>query len=331
MAEPAAAAAGTTEGEPGPGYTRVDIPFVIDRILVTDAELIRKIADHPDVDRVHGVPTKERPWWINAYFPATRFIDRQDEMFVPLTSTSDPNYEHRRTYVEEMVKDGVAEEDVKKIAYLMHTGAPQDELERAVVNGVNRRFFGQDIPADIVEHSSKTANTIGDALSSGYFPTLRHQGKVMDFIEQNNELHQGCPVADFSHHIGAAAQLLTPSCQFLHKEKDRSRAILDIFTQQGDMPMTVATPRIAIKDSTLGGLLKKPAKAKWTMFILNIRQAAAETKDSLFTFGAGVDKRQCAFRFAFQKLMADLQTELARLEAADAAEGAAATDTSQTG
>lgn len=44
-----------------------------------------------------------------------------------------------------------------------------------------------------------------------------------------------------------------------------------------------------------------------TMFILNIRQAAAETKDSLFTFGAGVDKRQCAFRFAFQKLMADLQ------------------------
>lgn len=32
---------------------------------------------------------------------------------------------------------------------------------------------------------------------------------------------------------------------------------------QSDMPMTVATPRIAIKDSTLGGLLDKPAKAKW--------------------------------------------------------------------
>lgn len=48
-----------------------------------------------------------------------------------------------------------------------------------------------------------------------------------------------------------------------------------------------------------------------TMFILNIRQAAADTKDSLFTFGAGVDKRQCAFRFAFQKLMADLQVGVA--------------------
>ncbi|CAN0415926.1 unnamed protein product, partial [Laminaria digitata] len=41
--------------------------------------------------------------------------------------------------------------------------------------------------------------------------------------------------------------------------------------------------------------------------VLQIRKAAAETKDSLFTFGAGVDERQCAFKFAFQKLMADLQ------------------------
>ncbi|CAM9740579.1 unnamed protein product, partial [Hapterophycus canaliculatus] len=86
------------------------------------------------------------------------------------------------------------------------------------------------------------------------------------------------------------------------------------------MPMTVQTPRIAIRDTTLDGLLEKPAKANKTVFILQIRQAAAETKDSLFTFGAGVDERQCAFKFAFQKLMADLQAELARLEAADNAD-----------
>lgn len=44
-----------------------------------------------------------------------------------------------------------------------------------------------------------------------------------------------------------------------------------------------------------------------TVFALHIREAAAKTKDSLFTFGAGVDERQCAFKFAFQKLMKDLQ------------------------
>eukprot|EP00904_Undaria_pinnatifida_P011760 jgi/Undpi1/7714/HiC_scaffold_23.g10187.m1 len=227
-------------------------------------------------------------------------------MFVPLTSTKDPRYTKRRAYVAENVKDGVLEEDVKKIAYLMHTGAPQEELERAVVNGVNRRFYNKDVPDDIVESAGKTSDKLSDAITLGYFPAKCHRNKVLDFIEKNPEGLEGCPFADFSHHIGAAVQLLTPSCQFLHKETDRTRPILDIFTQN-DMPMTVQTPRICIKDTTLGGLLDKPAKAGKTVFILQIRQAAAETKDSLFTFGAGIDERQCAFKFAFQKLMADLQ------------------------
>lgn len=36
---------------------------------------------------------------------------------------------------------------------------------------------------------------------------------------------------DFSHHIGAAVQLLTPACQYLKEEKNRGRDIQDIFTQ----------------------------------------------------------------------------------------------------
>ena len=32
---------------------------------------------------------------------------------------------------------------------------------------------------------------------------------------------------------------------------------------QDDMPMTVQTPRIAINDTTLDGLLDKPAKKNW--------------------------------------------------------------------
>lgn len=44
-----------------------------------------------------------------------------------------------------------------------------------------------------------------------------------------------------------------------------------------------------------------------TVFVLQIRKAAHETKDTLFTFGAGQDVRQCAFKFAFLKFMEDLQ------------------------
>lgn len=45
-------------------------------------------------------------------------------------------------------------QDVKKIAQLLHSGAPQEELERAVVNGVNRRFYGADVPEDVVDVST---------------------------------------------------------------------------------------------------------------------------------------------------------------------------------
>lgn len=32
------------------------------RIDVTDPELMKKITTHPDIDRIHGVPTKDKPW-----------------------------------------------------------------------------------------------------------------------------------------------------------------------------------------------------------------------------------------------------------------------------
>lgn len=32
------------------------------RVDVTDPELIKRITSHPDIDRIHGVPTKDKPW-----------------------------------------------------------------------------------------------------------------------------------------------------------------------------------------------------------------------------------------------------------------------------
>ena len=43
-------------------YERTRIPWVVDIITVSDPTLIRKITQHPDVDRIHGVPQKEKPW-----------------------------------------------------------------------------------------------------------------------------------------------------------------------------------------------------------------------------------------------------------------------------
>lgn len=35
-----------------------------DRVTVTDPELIKRITVHADVDRIHGVPTKDKPWCV---------------------------------------------------------------------------------------------------------------------------------------------------------------------------------------------------------------------------------------------------------------------------
>lgn len=46
-----------------------------------------------------------------------------------------------------------------------------------------------------VQSAGKTADKLSDAVTSLYFPAKHHQGKVMDFIEANHGLHEGCPVA----------------------------------------------------------------------------------------------------------------------------------------
>lgn len=56
----AAARARMAAGE-APGFDRLNIPFIIDKVDVTDPDLIRMITKHEDVDRLHGVPTKDKP------------------------------------------------------------------------------------------------------------------------------------------------------------------------------------------------------------------------------------------------------------------------------
>lgn len=57
----AAARARIADGE-APGFDRLNIPLIIDKVDVTDPDLIRMITKHEDIDRLHGVPTKDKPW-----------------------------------------------------------------------------------------------------------------------------------------------------------------------------------------------------------------------------------------------------------------------------
>lgn len=63
MSETATSSAqSTTPVDKAATLERLNIPFIVDRVDVTDPEMIKLIEQHPDVDRVHSVPTKDKPW-----------------------------------------------------------------------------------------------------------------------------------------------------------------------------------------------------------------------------------------------------------------------------
>lgn len=107
------------------------------------------------------------------------------------------------------------------------------------------------------------------------------------------------------HTIAGAAKSMVDA---LHILKENINLPVDkIFTKN---PITLQAPRIAIRDSDLGGLLKSKTKPGWTVVIFQIAKAAQKTSDLYFTFGTGTSERACSFMNFFLDFMKDLQMEL---------------------
>ena len=80
---------------------RITIPFVIDIILVSDPAQIRQIENSGEIDRLHYYETPSLPWWVQLYFPSTKFYDRDRNLwFLPFESGNNPTYPKRRAYLE---------------------------------------------------------------------------------------------------------------------------------------------------------------------------------------------------------------------------------------
>src|SRR3989475_4565859 len=119
---------------------RVRIPFLLDVVLVSDPEHIKRIETSGDVDRLHRYDTRSLPRWLRLYFKATRFYDVvRDLWFLALESASDPTYEKRRAYLEARGSTGYTEQAAKRIAGLWNGHVDDAVLGCAMVQAVNRR------------------------------------------------------------------------------------------------------------------------------------------------------------------------------------------------
>jgi hypothetical protein len=286
---------------------RIRVPFLMDLVVVSDPGQIKEIDQSGDVDRLHAFPSKSLPLWVRFFFRATKFHDdRRDLWFCPFESASNPTYHPRREYLEKKVAEGYTAADVSQVADLLTSGADDAALSQVMVQVVNRRFFGRDVPREITAAAKNTLQTLPEAfLPWKYVRAIRSREAILEFCERS--VQPGVHILDVGHNIGEVVQASTLALRHLHDNLDRP--IEETFTRYAP---TAQVPRIAIRPSLLGGLLRSPAAPGKTVVILKVANAAAASGDLFYTFGTGRPERSCVFMGFFLDFMKDLQSELGR-------------------
>ncbi len=277
---------------------------MIDVILVSDPDHIKRIEASGDVDRLHRYNTAALPWWVRLYFRATKFHDEERDLwFLPFESTADPSYNTRRTYLQQKVSTGYSQEDVERIARLLQANADEDALASEMVQVVNRRFLGEEIPWSIAEEAKHTLQRFGEAIFPWrYVAARRSQKRVMTYCAQR--LRPDVHILDVAHNIGEVVQSAARTLKTL---TDAGKPVEEILTSHAPTPQV---PRIAVRSSTFGGLLLFPTRARETVVLFKIGRAAAQTKDLFFTFGTGRSERACVFMDFFLAFARDVQKAL---------------------
>ena len=291
---------------------RIKIPFLLDIVIVSEPEQIRKIETSGDVERLHSYETSSLPWWVKFYFSATKFHDAdRDLWFCPFEPTSNPTYEPRRAYLQQQVDIGYGEEDVKKIASLLKEDADEEVLAQEMVQVVNRRFFGKEIPPSITQAAKNTLQKLSEALVPWkYTQGKKSQKQIMDYCAQN--LPEGVHILDVGHNIGEVVQATVGALKTLKNHLEKP--VEEIFTSNAPTPQVI---RIAVNSSDFDGLLSSPTSPGKTVIILKIAEAAAKTNDISFTFSTGSEERACVFQEFFLQFMNDLQRELKKAESGE--------------
>jgi hypothetical protein len=284
---------------------RIRIPFVLDIVVVSDPEHIRRIEASGDVDRLHRYATASLPRWMQLYFQATKFYDAaRDLWFLALESVSSPTYEKRREYLETKAATGYTAEDVTRIAELLRNNVGDDVLGYEMVQVVNRRFTGAEIPRPITEAANHTLQGFGEALLPWrYARAVTAQRQVTDYCARTvpADVH----TLDIAHNIGEVVKVTARALRMVHE--NLATPVAELFTSHAPTP---AVPRIAVRPSRFDDLLWFPTRPAWTVVIYKIGKAAARTHEVLFTFGTGRPERACVFMDFFLSFMKDLQKTL---------------------
>jgi len=196
--------------------------------------------------------------------PAGKPPHRRDQWFCPFESASNPTYQPRRAYLEGKVAEGYRPEDVQHIADLLTARADNETLAHAMVQVVNQRFVGTEIPLPVTRAARNTLQKFSEALFPWKYRRARRSRETMlEFCEPR--VDQGVPALDVAHNIGEVVQSTAEGLRRLNDNLDKS--VEDLFTIHAP---TLQVPRIAVKRSRLGGLLWLPTRPGGRMDLASI-------------------------------------------------------------
>jgi hypothetical protein len=90
---------------------------------------------------------------------------------------------------------------VQKIAQLLKNNVDDETLAHEMVQIVNQRFFGKEIPLAITQNSKHTLQAISEAVQAQkYQRGKKSQQEIMNYCAQN--LSQDVHILDVGHNIG---------------------------------------------------------------------------------------------------------------------------------
>lgn len=253
----------------------------------------------------------------SVFFPVSRFESPKHGLFMPMRTGKDDTYTSSRDILEASFAPGsfapLAEHAARTAALLKDPNSlPEDDvLALAFAHAMADRFAAEGaVPDSIMSAAQKHTTDVQRAFVPWeYLAAKTSLPEVYEYFERHTGEHQSTTV-DCAHSIFAS---LTNGPSILRAVAENpAQKTHDLFVQLGAVESVL---RMTAADSTLNGMLPeaRPVYAKKTVIILNIREAAKESKDLAWAFGGGTLNRRCAAEgeiLTFVRLVQDKLIEL---------------------
>lgn len=287
------------------GVKRTSLPFLLkDVVIVSDADLIRKIASDPDITRPGDA---KLPWILKLIMSATQFYyPKEDRWHVSSLAPGQQNMEKRIRDVEEYLKQGFNEDQISRLVELVEGDRDEEYVRReavkivAEITGAVRP--GQKLPQEIADAAAEIMSFIPIGVGPGGYLRGRAAREKLENYSVDL-LPEGSEIVDCVHNLATPTAFGSALVALRNTDSTTPKSY---FLNNPLLPVLYRLPK---RITTVGGVFSQDAVLKpETLIILDLASAAKATQDDKFLFGAGLETRQCPFKSVFFDTMDKIQS-----------------------